>query len=141
MPKESRDRVVDLLHELQCSCVICNGEEIRSFNQRGIKDLFELLHSEPHLLNGAFVADKVVGKGAAALMILGGIADLHADVLSRPAAELLQNANITFTYGKLADNIINRQGDGICPVERLCSKCATAQECLPLITDFVTQLR
>ena len=134
-----RDRVIEILHQEQCSCVVCNNDNIRTFHQRGVKDLLHLLDSEPQLLKGAFIADKVVGKGAAALMILGGVTDMHADVLSRPAAELLDKVSTPYTYGKLVDNIINRRGDGICPVESLCQSCTSATECLPLIKNFIMQ--
>ena len=59
---------------------------MRIFRERGVADLFRLQHEEPQLLRGAFIADKVVGKGAAALMVLGGVEGLFADVVSRPAA-------------------------------------------------------
>lgn len=55
---------------------------MRIFRERGVADLFRLLHEEPQLLRGAFIADKVVGKGAAALMVLGGVEGLFADVVS-----------------------------------------------------------
>ena len=38
-----------------------NGDTIRIFRERGVRDLWRLLHEEPELLDGAFVADKVVG--------------------------------------------------------------------------------
>ena len=57
--------------------MIANGDNIRTFTQRGVADLYDLLTQEPDFLKGASIADKVVGKGAAALMILGGIRELH----------------------------------------------------------------
>lgn len=138
-PSDTR-RVVDLLHAENCSCVILDGSaqhEPRIFRERGVKDLFRLLHEEPESLRGAFVADKVVGKGAAALMILGGIAGLYADVISSAAAELFRSVGIEPQYGREAPHIINRAGTDICPVEKLCADCRTAEECLPLIADFI----
>ena len=70
---DQRLQLIDLLHVEACSCVIRNGDVTRIFRERGVKDLYRLLEEEPELLDGAFVADKVVGKGAAALMILGGV--------------------------------------------------------------------
>ena len=37
-------------------------------------------------------------------------------------------------------NIINRRGDGICPVEERCTKCDTIEECLQEIDDFVKSI-
>ena len=83
---------------------------MRIFRERGVADLFRLLHEEPQLLRGAFIADKVVGKGAAALMVLGGVEGLFADVVSRPALELLAGAGIAVEYTVVVPNIVRRDG-------------------------------
>ena len=57
--------LIDMLHAGEYSCVIANGERIRTFTRRGVADLYDLLVQEPEFLHGAFVADKVVGKAAA----------------------------------------------------------------------------
>ena len=64
------EELINLLHSGGYSCVIANGDNIRTFTQRGVADLYDLLTQEPDFLKGASIADKVVGKGAAALMIL-----------------------------------------------------------------------
>ena len=109
----------------------------RIFRERGVKDLYRLLEEEPELLDGAFVADKVVGKGAAALMILGGVGELHADVISRPARRLLAASPVHVSYTLEVPYIVNRTRTGQCPVETLCRDCATAAEALPLIRNFI----
>lgn len=63
------EELINLLHSGGYSCVIANGDNIRTFTQRGVADLYDLLTQEPDFLKGASIADKVVGKGAAALMI------------------------------------------------------------------------
>lgn len=139
--KELDRLAVERLHAEQCSCVIRNGETMRSFHQRGISDLWRLLHEEPGLLRGAFIADKVVGKGAAALMAAGGVRGLYTRTVSRPALELLAEAGIAVEYEIAVPHIINRTGDGICPVERLCADARTPAECLPLIGQFIRQMQ
>lgn len=132
-----RQRLIERLFAEKCSCVIRNGDTTRIFHERGVKDLYRLLTEEPEFLDGAFVADKVVGKGAAALLILGGVRELYADVISLPARQLLATAPIKVTYRLEVPYIINRTRTGQCPVETLCRNCATAQEALPLIRDFI----
>lgn len=51
--------------------MIANGDRIRTFTRRGVADLYDLLVQEPEFLHGASVADKVIGKAAASLMVLG----------------------------------------------------------------------
>lgn len=129
--------LIILLHKGNHSLVVANGD-IATFDGRGVADLFNLLSKDPGFLDGADVADKIVGKGVAALMILGKIHTVYADVISEPALTLLVQSPVKVSYGTVVPNIINRKGDGICPVETLCIPCATAEECLPLITNFLT---
>ncbi len=133
--KEDLQDLIDLLHERKCSCVLRNGG-IYTFVHRGVKDLYDLLRKQPGLLLGADVADKVVGKGAAALMALGRVRRIYADVFSEPAYGLLLQAGIPVFYGRLVPAIRNRAGNGLCPVETLCCDKETAEECLPLIAEF-----
>mgnify|MGYP000177504918 CR=1 FL=1 len=137
MTKEQKEQTVGLLFAEKCSCVVRNGDEVRIFRERGVKDLYRLLREEPQLLDGAFVADKVGGKGAAALMILGGVGELHADVISRPARLLLAASPVHVSYTLEVPYIVNRTRTGQCPVETLCRDCATAAEALPLIRNFI----
>lgn len=139
---DNKDRqAVERLLAEGCSCVIRNGGTMRSFHQRGVSDLWRLLHEEPELLRGAFIADKVVGKGAAALMAAGGVRGLFARTVSRPALDLLAEAGIPVEYERLVPNIINRAGNGICPVESLCADARTPEECLPRIGEFVRRMK
>jgi len=133
----TEQHIIDRLHKEGCSCIIAKNDTFIICRQRGVKDLFGLLKESPESLNDAFIADKVVGKGAAALMISGKIKKLFADIISLPALELLKNASISVSYGKIVHNIINRKGTDICPVEKICRDCTTADECLPLIGQFL----
>lgn len=137
LTKQGRQELIDLLFAEKCSCVIRNGDTIRVFRERGVKDLYRLLREEPALLDGAFVADKVVGKAAAALMIAGGVKEVFADVVSRPARELFRAAHVREEHTLEVPHIINRTQTGWCPLEKICRACATAQECLPLIREFI----
>lgn len=132
--------LMERLKAEQCSCVIRSGRTIRIFRERGVRDLHRLLTTEPELLQGALVADKVVGKGAAALMILGGVEGLYAGVLSRPARDLLVGAGVRTIYDTLVPHIVNRMKTDRCPLEKRCEEAATAEECLPLIEAFIRTL-
>ncbi len=129
--------LINTLHKEKCSCVIQNGERVILCHQRGVKDLFDLLMNDKNLLEGAIIADKVVGKGAAALMIKGAVKEVYADIISEPALSLFKSVGMPVDYKECVPNIINRTHTGICPVESLCANCATASECIPLIEKFI----
>jgi len=110
---------------------------VTTCHRRGIIDLYELLQNSPGVLDKAVIADKVVGKGAAALMALGHVAQVHARVMSSDALALLAEEGITASYDIEVASIINRAGTGRCPVETMCLPCTTAVECLPYIRSFI----
>ena len=131
--------LIDLLHR-GCHSLVVAGEEVRTFDGRGVSDLYHLLINEPGFLCRASVADKVVGKGAAALMVEGGVREVYADVISTSALVLFRVGGIPVRYGQEVPHIVNRAGNGICPVEQLCRDCTTATECIPLIAAFMQRL-
>lgn len=134
------DDLVNILHSGNHSLVVANGD-ICTFDQRGIADLYDLWCNDPGFLDGASIADKVIGKGAAALIILGHATELYADIISESALDLFHGSPVKVCFGKKVPHIVNRSGDGICPVETLCRDCKTATECLPLIQNFINESR
>lgn len=134
--------LIELLDREGYSCVIANGDDTRHFQQRGVADLHTLLRDEPSFLRGAMIADKVVGKGAAAIMIRGGIKQLYSHVISDGALQLFEVANsIEVEYGERVPHIINRDGSDWCPVEKLCRGVHNVDEILPLIDNFIQEMK
>ena len=135
------DSLIARLHAEGNSCVICKGEEIRLFHRRGVIDLFELYENDTDSMHGAKLADKVIGKGAAALVALGEMAEVYADVISTPALNVLCQASIPTRFGQEVPYIINRKKDGRCPLETACEGLDKPEEMLPAIRKFVETLK
>lgn len=134
-PRKLYERLAEGGHTL----AVNNNGETSFFDGRGIADLYRLYREQPERLNGSTVADKIVGKGAAALMIAGGVTRLYAGTVSRGALELLQTSAVGIEFERTTDHIINRSGDGWCPVERLCRDCNDVTECIEKIDEFITR--
>lgn len=129
------------LHSQGCSLVAVAADgTVTTGHLRGVADLWRMLSAPSEPLRGAVVADKVVGKGAAAIMAAAGVAALHADVISRPALQLLAAEGIPAAYTHAVPGIINRAGTGPCPVEALCAEATTPAHCLPLIHQFLQSI-
>ena len=77
------EKLIRLLHKGNYSLVVAHGE-IRTFSGRGVSDLYALSGEDPGFLRGASVADKVVGKAAAALMIVAGLTAARCRRVSLP---------------------------------------------------------
>ena len=133
------EELTHILITENCSLVLRDTDgSVHKYHGRGVADLYRLLTEEPELLRGAIVADKVVGRGAASLMILGEVAGFHTLLLSENALAFLGKSDVRFSYDRLVPHIINRQGNGICPVESLTSQAHDPREAFVLITDFIS---
>lgn len=111
--------------------------EVREFHRKGVIDLFTLVTEEPDFLRGGMIADRVIGKGAALLLLKAGIKEVFAYVISEPALNIMKDNNITVTYITLQPHIINRTGDGICPVELLTEHITSPDEAYNQIKIFL----
>ncbi len=134
-------QLVKLLHGGNYSCVIANGTITRTYTQRGVADLYELCHHNRDFLLGSSIADKVVGKGAATLMIYGGIKEVYADVISKSAYQLFKDYGLKVEYKTLVPFIINRSGDGQCPLETRCKDSDDLPTLMSIIENFIAQIR
>jgi hypothetical protein len=76
------DDLKEILHTMQCSLVVRHGEEVKTYNKKGVRDLWALLWSAPAFLRHSALADKVIGKAAAGIIAEAGVSEVYADVMS-----------------------------------------------------------
>jgi len=136
----SIERAKKILKDGGYTIVLCNGDELYTSSERGVKPMLDFIDSKTDL-RGFCVADKVVGKAAAMLFYHAGIVEVHTDVISEPAADYLGAKGITFTYNNLVKNIINRKGDGICPMEEVTADITDTDEAILAIKKRLAELR
>lgn len=117
--------------------MVKKGDKVFTSSDRGVKPLLYLLENEKGFLDGASVADKVIGKAAALLMVLGGIKEVHTNVISEPAVEVFEKHRIPCFYEEKVKRIINRKGDGLCPMETLCMDIEEPAEAFEKIKEWL----
>lgn len=128
-----------LISSASTIAVVSNGEVFTS-HERGVKPLLHLLTEKKGFLKGASVADKVIGKAAALLMALGEIKEVHTLIISEPAIKVFEKYNIPCFYDKKVDRIINRTGDGLCPMETLCLDVDNPAEAFTKIKEKLSKM-
>lgn len=101
-----------------CNLAVVKGGSVSRFSESGIKALLGIAESNKELLDGASVADKIVGRAAAFIMISCGVKEVYAGVMSKGAAALFAVHGVPCSCATLTDRIINRAGTDICPMER-----------------------
>lgn len=124
-------QLIDILRREKCSLVVKNHGIITTYSKPGVRDLEHLLDHEPEVLQGAVIADKVIGKAAAAMAVVGGVKALYAEVMSKKAIPFLEEAGIAYSYGTLVDTI-KEEGDR-CQLEKITAPATTPEETVALL--------
>ncbi len=135
------EKIIRMLHSGEYSCVVENFDEIFTFTGKGVSDLYNMIKNKSGFLKKASIADKVVGKGAAALMILGGVEKMYADVISLSALILLREAGVENDFGRVVPLIQNRDKTDWCPLEKLCYDETSAEAILPIVEKFINDMK
>lgn len=122
------------------TCVLVLGDTVYSSSERGVKPLLDFLVSKTNF-KGFSAADKTIGAGAAHLYLLLGVKTVWAKVISQSALDILKSANIKTKYETLVPYIINRKGDGMCPIEKAVKDITNSNEALNAINATLEDLK
>jgi hypothetical protein len=118
------------LQEKGYSLVIANkGKiifEIKSAGIGGFLDAIEKFGRSG--LDGAFIADKIVGRAAALLCVYCGVKGVYAIVLSKGGKQVLDENSIPVEFESLVPRILNRPKTDMCPFEKAVAAVSNAEE-------------
>lgn len=122
------------------TCVLCLNEKIYHSSLRGVKPLIDFLESGVDFSKFS-AADKVVGAGAAHLYVLLGVREVFARVISDAAKKILIKNGISVSYEDLVPFIINRAGNGNCPIENAVKEITDSSQALVTIKETLDSLK
>ena len=132
---------MNLLDELKANnyaIIASNG--YRSFDS-GIKPVIDRLNENIDYFKGLTVADKIIGKASAMLLTLSGVKELYCAVLSTAGKNILDKYGIAYHYDQLVDYIVNRKGDGMCPMEQTVKDIDDLNEAYKALNNKVMSLK
>lgn len=140
MMEQAVASALQLLREGQAACVVLrDGEIVRAETGRGVAPMIRLY--EDGALQGAYVVDKIVGKAAAMLMTLGGVSGCYALTVSRAALDWFSGHDIPVEYEVCAEYIVNRTGDGMCPMEQTVKELTDPSDALTALKQKIAELQ
>lgn len=128
-----------MIDKEKLTCMIFLEDVVYISRERGVKPLLKLI-DEKKSYPGFSAVDKVVGKAVAFLYVILGIQRLHACIISEAALEVLKKHKIDVTYDTLVKYIINRAGDGRCPMESAVMHTEDSEEALRMIRSKLEEL-
>ncbi len=137
---EDLQKAKDILAQTGSTCVLCREDLVHQTTARGIQPLLDWLDSGEDTW-ACSAADKVVGKAAAHLYCLLGVRRVHGNVMSLAAMRLLRHNGVEAYWDTLTENIRNRAGTGLCPLEEATLDIDEPEDALPIIRAALSRLQ
>ena len=124
------------LFENEYSIVVVKENEIvYKSESKGLQSLISLYKNDVNTLENSSIADKVIGRAAALILVDSNIKEVYADLISQNAIDILDKSNISYEYKSQVKEIRNRDNTGMCPMEELSLKCVSADELIEKIEE------
>ena len=126
-------QMLDMLNEQGLSLLVFNHDSLTTHANRGVQDLLQLISEQPERLQGAVVADKIIGKAAAAIMATGGVREVHTNIICTPAKKLFEQQGILVFATEEVPMILNRDRSSMCPIDTQIADIESIEECVAVL--------
>jgi hypothetical protein len=136
------DKAKDELHGKNLTLVIVKDGlvlfETSSHRVSGFLDAIEVLG---HEVEGAFVADRVVGKAVAMLCVYIKAKGVYAVVMSRQASEVLIKHQILYESDQIVDSILDLNKLKICHFEKRVETVSEPEEAYVVLKNMREKMK
>jgi hypothetical protein len=121
--------------------IVKDGEVIFETISHGVSGFLEAVEKFGDELEGASVADRIVGRAVALLCVYVKLRAVYAIVLSRNAEELLEESMVHHEWKRLVENILDANKTELCPFERLAMEISSPKGAYKRLKALQTSLR
>ncbi len=108
--------------------IVKNNETIFETKSHGISGFLEAIGKLADSLNGASIADKIVGKAIALLCVYARVKAVYAVTLSKQAKSVFEQHSIYHKWENLAENTLDINKTASCPFEKLATKISNPKD-------------
>jgi hypothetical protein len=98
--------------------LVKDGRILATEKGQGVQPLWDFLSNNSEKVQGATLADKIVGRAVAFLAVTFGLVCVFGTILSEGARDILVQRGLCWDAQNIVPVILNRTGDGPCPVEK-----------------------
>jgi hypothetical protein len=109
-------------------CVVKEGNVVFEARTHGVLGFMEAVEEFKDRLDGASVADRVVGKAIALLCVYANVGAVYAATVSKAAKALLGGNSVYLEWDSLVENILGADKSKTCPFEQLVDRIADPSE-------------
>jgi len=105
-----------------------NGIVLFETESHGISGLLKAIKQLQNNMAGSSVADRIVGRAAALLLVYSGVVAVFAVTASDGGIEVLKNNHVFHEFGRQVPRILDSKRVDVCPFEKLVAKFSDPKE-------------
>ena len=128
--RAAKMRLRESEHTFVCLKGTPSGEDkVYESDKNGLAPIFEKMDDRKNYFKDAYVADRVIGKAAAMLLVASGARGIYAEVMSESAKKFMETVMYDRTMGRNNAKLVefearstvpyikNKTNSGMCPME------------------------
>ncbi len=121
--------------------IIYQGDRVIFTSEyKGVRPMLEYMKAFGPSEEPLMVVDRIMGRGAVMLAVLINATTIKTPVISETALELAKVHGLTVEADKIVPYIINREGNGRCPIETSVLDIEDAEEGYEAIKEAIVKL-
>lgn len=130
-----------LLNNVPYTLVASREQFLYLSHARGIAPILDQLYNNKLYFKDCIVVDQVIGKASAMMLARSHASYVYGNVMSVAAEEVLKQYQIPYAYDTLVCYIMNRNQNGMCPMEQTVKDLSDLEEAYAALSHKLTQLR
>ena len=135
---EDMDLAREVLAETDCSIVIVkNGDVLIKKKGDGIRPILEVIEELKEEIQGSIVGDRILGKASALLCRYSKAKGVYSPQATKTAIAVLIIAGIPSQIDEMIPYIKNRDGNDVCPFEKILSDIDSPEEAYEVLKEKV----
>jgi hypothetical protein len=121
--------------------IVKDGKIVFETVSHGVSGFLEAIEKLRNELEGASVADRIVGKAIALLCVYAKIKAIYAKVLSENAKKVLEENMVYHEWTSLVEHILDANKTELCPFERLVAEISSPRNAYERLKALQISLR
>jgi hypothetical protein len=117
--------------------VICDGKILNHKKGDGIKPFMKIIDELGDDLEGKVIGDRILGKASAFLCRYSKVRGVYSPQATKTAIAILIIGGIPCQTDEMIPFIKNRNGDGLCPFEKMLKNVESPEEAYKILNENV----
>ena len=137
---DDMDVTRDIISKKSCSVVVVKDGKVLAEKQgEGIRPILDAIVELGESMQGTVIGDRILGKASALLCVHSNVEGVYSPQATKTAIAVLIRAGIPGQTEEIIPYVKNRDGDDICPFEKMLVDIDSPEEAYKILKEKVIE--